>query len=45
MVVVGQQRGRPAPWQLEVGDFERKCVLDFKKPKARDLPGLSENQR
>lgn len=45
MVVVGQQRERLGPWQLEVGNFEGKCVLDFKKPKARDLPRLSEMRR
>lgn len=39
MVAVGQQRERPAPWQLEVGDFEGKCVLDFKKPKQEMCPG------
>lgn len=39
MLVVGQRSERPAPWQLELGDFEGKCVLDFKKPKQEIWPG------
>lgn len=39
MSVVGQQSERPAPWQLELSDFEGKCVLDFKKPKQEICPG------
>lgn len=33
MPVVGQQSARLAPRQLELSDFEGKCILDFKEPK------------
>lgn len=39
MSVVVQQSERLAPWQLELSDFEGKCVLDFKKPKQEICPG------